>query len=82
MLTTGATGKTRVNNIYDMAGNLWENIMEICDNSFGGMNILLRGGDCLKTMTNSSHVLNDKGAIIDEKTHATNGFRVALYIKI
>ena len=41
ILTTGATEETRVNNIYDMAGNLWEWTMEGSDSTYR----VLRGGN-------------------------------------
>jgi len=40
LLTTGATEETRINNIYDMAGNLYEWTME----GYGSYDRILRGG--------------------------------------
>ena len=76
LLTTGATEEARVNNIYDMAGNLFEWTMEACT---VGLRVI-RGGDY------DSNVNDDPACIrrIFAMTHMTPiymGFRITLYIK-
>ena len=74
LLSTGALKAAKVNNIYDMAGNVWEWTMEgINTNTYamrGGYgNGVEEGGIALR---NGIHPLNP---------NTDKGFRIALYIK-
>ena len=74
-LTTGALKAAKVNNIYDMAGNVWEWTME-------GGNIdkhILRGGNFYSTAVAAP--VSDRAAYTPETAANHYGFRVALYMK-
>ncbi len=77
LLTTGATETARINNIYDMAGNLYEYTMEAYSNN----KRIQRGGAYRVAYSSgvprvTSRYIENVGAITDYF-----GFRVALYIK-
>jgi len=75
LLTTGATEEARVNNIYDMAGNLYEWTME-------GNNTVYRviRGSCYRSVGNDSPV-SSRNYYGPHSVYDNNGFRPALYIK-
>ena len=72
IINTGSTDYTKVNNIYDMAGNLWERTQETPEQ--------FRGGGFKNSSNNTPVGIRDS----DNWTNAGGvviGFRVALYIK-
>jgi len=75
LLTTGATEEAKVNNIYDMAGNLGEWTMEGLSIDFR----VLRGGDFNRS--GSISPVSSRTASIPDRAHYNYGFRPALYIK-
>ena len=75
-LSTGALKAAKVNNIYDMAGNMYEWTME--GSSFYGR--VPRGG--MFERTGMSYPISRRSAgYIPNEMFQYNGFRVALYIK-
>lgn len=77
-LTTGAMKAAKINNIYDVAGNMMEWSME----GYGTSKRITRGGS-LATSTQSGHTLDVRYTGYGPTT-ANNrvGFRVALYINL
>ena len=83
-LATGASNSTKVLNIYDMAGNLWEHTTEVGNWEKGSsavQYVVTRGGsfynggaDCVINYRYGSRKANDGNQFMD-------GFRVVLYIK-
>lgn len=82
ILTTGATEVTKVNNIYDMAGNLWEVTMEGIGNER-----IIRGGYAYNNGSLEGHEYEYCYPVCTRVGKAPNytegaiGFRYALYIK-
>ena len=76
LLTTGATEETRVNNIYDLAGNLWERTME----NISSTNRSARGG-CLLINGSDYPVVYRGSSLTDYEVSWDDGFRPTLYIK-
>ncbi len=75
LMTTGATEETRINNIYDMAGNLFEWTME----GYGARKRILRGGSFNTTGSSRPVDWREQGTLTSG--YAYRGFRSALYIK-
>jgi len=75
LLTTGATEETRVNNIYDMAGNLLEWTME----GYSVYYRVLRGGSF--DSVSSSYPVSSRYYFSPDRTNCGYGFHPALYIK-
>ncbi len=75
VLTTGALKVASVNNIYDMAGNMWEWIME----GFSANDRVLRGGGF--NSNGSNNPVSYRGYDIPGSAGDDNGFRPSLYIK-
>ena len=76
LLTTGATEETKINNIYDMAGNMGEWTME----GSGTNNRVHRGGSF--SIGGGDNPVSNRYSV-DDPVYAYNddGFRPALYIK-
>ena len=74
LLTTGATEATRLQNIYDIAGNVWEWTLEICKN---GNSCVSGGGSCNSNGLNGP-VKNRSSFSISDSSNFI-GFRVALW---
>lgn len=72
--TTGALKFAKVNNIYDLAGNVWEMTME----GSATTDVTRRGG--VYTGTNDKVSLRE-GTLDINKVYGGDGFRVSLYIK-
>lgn len=76
-LTTGALKTSKMKNIYDMAGNVWEYSMEGYG-SAGGRNPLGGGASNSTTYDLLSHIST---YFLQTTAPWDNGFRVSLYIK-
>lgn len=82
-LATGCTENTKVLNIYDMAGNLYEMTTEVGyrNNQTSGIEYgVLRGGDLRDTGTAMPITHRSCGSQTNSAA-ATRGFRVVLYLK-
>ena len=75
LLSTGAYKKAKINNIYDMAGNLHERGME----AYIGTDRVYRGG--YFAGTDSNYSLGGRFGAGQNGSAYSNGFRSALYIK-
>ena len=80
-LATGASEKTKVRNIYDMAGNMWEWTTET-GNPDGTSTIqsVLRGGSFVHNGLNYP-VSSRNGRFVGNALYIDFGFRVVLYIQ-
>jgi hypothetical protein len=85
-IATGAVSDTRTNNIYDLAGNMWEWTTETIQrtqttNSNNKRTFaVLRGGSFLYSGSNSPVVYRN-GYYVTTRADILIGFRVVLYIK-
>ena len=84
-IATGSSDNTRINNIYDLAGNMqeWTTETRIRKNNTNGNNILfavLRGG-CFSDNGSSHPVVCRGGGFTVSDTFIFIGFRTMLYIK-
>ena len=80
-LATGSAEETKINNIYDMAGNMWEWTTEIGKpDNCSTVRALLRGGTFL--YNGSSYPVSHRdGGALASGVAVHFGFRVVLYIK-
>ena len=77
VIKTGASQETRTNNIYDLAGNLWEWTSEGYVDLLGCYTHRGAGFDCSSTTWNTMHRVP-----VDQTTIFSNaGFRVVLYLE-
>ena len=78
--TTGFSDGARKNNIYDLAGNLWEWTQEMCFMANNNtLAYLLRGGSF--DSSPSVHSVVNRAYAWTSYTNTPRGFRPALYIK-
>lgn len=75
VFTTGALKAAKLNNIYDMAGNVYEWTME----GYSSRSRSIRGGACYETGTTST--IASRGSGTQFEGYDAIGFRTALYIK-
>ncbi|MGN1300961.1 MAG: SUMF1/EgtB/PvdO family nonheme iron enzyme, partial [Clostridia bacterium] len=82
-LATGTTTNTKVLNIYDMAGNMWEWTTEVGHHDAGAeaQEYAVRRGGGFHYYGNSYPVSYRNGYDLSSYTFYSVGFRVALYIK-
>ena len=73
--TPKTTGFYAVNNVYDLAGNVWEWTLEKSTNT--GLPSVRRGGDC--SYSGSDFTAFRRGIISASVSDDTIGFRPALY---
>lgn len=73
LLTTGASEETKVNNIYDMAGNAEEWVMEGCMSDAR----VARGGH----FDGDGFPVNNRDYVSPDTAWGASGFRISLYIK-
>ena len=74
LLTTGASDETKLQNIYDIAGNVWECTLEFCDTSTP---CTFRGGSC--NFFASSNPASSRGINLTSNSSGSVGFRVGLW---
>ncbi len=86
LLTTGSTEQVKKQNLYDVAGNLWEWTMETSyyasinyNNNTNINTYVLRGGCFSHVRTQFPAVF--RGCSYAPNTNTTYGFRTTLYIK-
>jgi len=81
-IATGASEKTKVKNIYDMAGNMWEWTTEKGRYNIvnGEEYVVRRGGGFINTGNASGTVPYRAGLDNDSNTYFAIGFRVVLYV--
>ena len=84
LLSTGIVEDFKMNNIYDLAGNVWEYTSEYCENEAGEIEYIARGADYYRTYPVAGgnwgaamreNISNPPGEIRNE-----GGFRVALFL--
>ena len=75
LLTTGATEATNLQNIYDIAGNVWEWTLEKTSN--GDSPCARRGGSYVNNGTNDVARYRNVSGILDSSDNL--GFRVSIY---
>ncbi len=78
LLKTGNTEYTKRNNIYDLAGNLWEWTYEKKQKNENSFNCVLRGGDYFDV--GSEYQASFRYHFDVETSRNSIGFRVGLYI--
>ena len=78
IMTTASSEDAKKNNIYDMAGNLWEWTQEIAYINTTE-SYILRGGSFLQDF--SSYPVCYRAFLYTGNSHTHNGFRTVLYIK-
>ena len=74
LLTTGASDETKLQNIYDISGNVWECTLEFCDTSTP---CTFRGGSC--NFFASSNPASSRGINLTSNSSGSVGFRVGLW---
>ena len=75
LLTTGASDTTKLQNIYDIAGNVWEWTLE--KTSYDSSPCAVRGGSYYRD--GSGYPANSRGNDITSNSNGGAGFRVSLY---
>ncbi len=81
-LATGATEETKIKNIYDMAGNMWEWTTEIGNHNKTNTEYgVLRGGSFLNYGNNDTLAGRNGDHFSSNYSDIDIGFRVVLYIK-
>ena len=81
-LTTGASNVTKVKNIYDMAGNMWEWTTEVGNHNKTATKYAVRRGGSFWWSGSDSPVSSRNGDYSASSGYDVNiGFRVVLYIK-
>ena len=75
LLTTGGTEQSKVMNIYDIAGNVWEWTLE--NTSYTGRPCAVRGGNFVNTGSDSPAAFRLNGSTGD--SYGDIGFRVSLF---
>jgi hypothetical protein len=76
MLTTGASDKFAVKNIFDVAGNYWELTME----SYDAKEKVTRGGSYYKGYGDFRYPASYRNHVSTYSAVGDTSFRVALYI--
>ena len=74
LLTTGATDETKLQNVYDMAGNVWEWTLENTNTSGLAVN---RGGDF--PVEGKKYSISSRFSNFVKNEHFSTGFRVSIY---
>ena len=74
-IPTGSTDYTKANNIYDLAGNVWDWTME----TYSTSSRVCRGGHC--NLNGTSYPARYRGSSSPDYSNINYGVRAALYIK-
>ena len=74
LLTTGATDETKLQNIYDIAGNVWEWTLELCNDTFPCVS---RGGNF--SGDGSGAIAKSRYYDKENKCYGDIGFRIGLW---
>ena len=74
LLTTGATEATKLQNIYDIAGNVWEFTLEYVEHDYP---CVQRGGSCQQSGSecNASY----RSVAMEDNSEGDLGFRISIY---